>query len=267
MLRLTIAIFLAGVVGFVASTAVQGQATETTWQGTQLNPVERIWLLPGHTLVAATGKQTVTYIPPFRGAPTRRIGGGTRAPGVPNASLVVFASEATGLTIHAQPSLYWFLSKKTDRPIEFTLTDPRAIQPVIRTILGGSHVADVHELSLAEHGVELKPGVQYEWAVALVNDPRRRSRDVVSSGTISRIVLAANMNNLIERLPETARAGFYARNGLWYDAIAAVSRAIASHPDDRSLREERDSLLRQVGLQQPSNVMARSGSTKGWGVE
>ena len=265
MLRLTIAISLAGVVGFVASTAVQGQArdadkavqgqaTETTWQGTQL---KRIWLylrerfqnvLPGHTLVATTGKQTVTYIPSFLGAPTRRIGGGTRAPGVPNASLVVFASEATGLTIHAQPSLYWFLSKKTDRPIEFTLTDPRAIQPVIRTILGGSHVADVHELSLAEHGVELKPGVQYEWAVSLVNDPRRRSRDVVSSGTISRIVLAANMNNLIERLPETARAGFCARNGLWYDAIAAVSKAIARHPDDRSLREERASLLRQVGL-------------------
>ena len=160
----------------------------------------------------------------------------------------MLAPETTGLTIHAQPSLYWFLSKKTDRPVEFTLIDPKAVQPIVRTILSNLHEVGVQEFSLAEHGVELKPGVQYEWAVSLVNDPRRRSRDVVSSGTISRIVPAANMNNLIERLPETARAGFYARNGLWYDAIAAVSRAIARHPDDRSLREERASLLRQVGL-------------------
>ncbi len=239
MLRLIIAISVAGVVGLVVSTAVQGQARDA-------KPTTDKSVLRGKSLRGDTGQQAITFRPPLRGAPTRRIGGGTRAPGVPNASLVVFASEATGLTIHAQPSLYWFLSKKTDRPVEFTLIDPKTIQPILRTIL--SNLVGVQEFSLAEHGVELKPGVQYEWAVALVNDPRRRSRDVVSSGNIRRIVPAANMNRLVDRLPETARAGFYARNGLWYDAIAAVSRAIARHPDDRSLREERASLLRQVGL-------------------
>ncbi len=40
------------------------------------------------------------------------------------------------------------------------------------------------------------------------------------------------------------------RPGIWYDALEAISNAIDAHPEDASLREERASLLNQVGLPQ-----------------
>ena len=39
-------------------------------------------------------------------------------------------------------------------------------------------------VDLSEHGVSLKPGVIYQWSVALVGQPEKRSSDIVSSGTI-----------------------------------------------------------------------------------
>ena len=238
MLRLLIAILFAG---FVTSSAVLSQTRSAEPMTDKSFPRDQ-------NVRGDKRKEKITFRPPLRGAPTRRIGGASRSPGVPSVSLVVFASEDTGLTIHAQPSLYWFLSKKTDRPIELTLIDPKAIQPVLKTVLDGSNESGLHEISLAVYGVELNPNVEYEWAVSLVIEPRRRSRDVVSSGTIRRILPAPGMNYRFDQLSETARGRFYARSGLWYDAMAAVSRAIARHPADRSLREERASLLRQVGL-------------------
>jgi regulator of sirC expression with transglutaminase-like and TPR domain len=42
----------------------------------------------------------------------------------------------------------------------------------------------------------------------------------------------------------------YAQNGLWYDAVAAVSELIESSPKDCALRRKRAFLLQQVGLPQ-----------------
>ncbi len=108
MLRLIIAISFAGFVGFVTSTVVPGQA-----RGAEPRTDKSV---PRPQNVRSDAKmETITFRPPHRGAPTRRVGGSSRSPGVPSVSLVVLAPETTGLTIHAQPSLYWFLSKKTDR--------------------------------------------------------------------------------------------------------------------------------------------------------
>lgn len=56
-----------------------------------------------------------------------------------------------------------------------------------------------------------------------------------------------NLANLHSYQNKTA---IYADAGLWYDALGAISDAIGAHPDDASLREQRASLLKQVGLVQ-----------------
>ena len=47
---------------------------------------------------------------------------------------------------------------------------------------------------------------------------------------------------------ELALARVYANDGIWYDAIDSLSRAIQQNPGDASLRADRSSLLEQVGL-------------------
>src|SRR5262249_48313752 len=86
------------------------------------------------------GASMPTYKPPLRGAPEGRVGGGTRGGGTLSLgdqlpTLSVLAPNHTGLTIHEQPSLYWYLSGTTSYPVEVTLTLPRSPKPLFETRL------------------------------------------------------------------------------------------------------------------------------------
>src|SRR5262245_52085011 len=56
---------------------------------------------------AAQQDEEPEYVPPSRGAPSGRVGGGTR--GLRVLPLAALAPDHTGLTISAQPALYYFL--------------------------------------------------------------------------------------------------------------------------------------------------------------
>lgn len=193
-------------------------------------------------------KRQITYRPPLRGAPTRRIGGSSRAPGIPSVQILVFAAEHTGLTMFSQPSLYWYLSKQINRSVEVTLTNSSSIEPVLRTVVTGPIAAGVHKLPLKERGIRLRPNVEYEWSVAIVFDPKRRSRDVVSSATIRHVELSGMAVDRINRSSDAMLPAAYADEGLWYDAMAAISQMIEVKSTDSKLKEKRAALLSQVGL-------------------
>ncbi len=63
------------------------------------------------------------YKPPKRGSPIGRVAGGTR--GVNNGPplLSALAPDHIGFSVHAQPTLYWYLSEGVSYPIEFTLIE------------------------------------------------------------------------------------------------------------------------------------------------
>jgi hypothetical protein len=196
------------------------------------------------------------YIPPVRSAPGGRVGGSTRGPGTPP-TLSALAPDHTGLTIQEQPSLYWYLSKPTSYPIEFTIIDDRAIQPLIERRLSGSLQPGMQRVRLAEYGLRLSVGVLYRWSVALVVDPDNRSRDVIAGGAIERIAPPTELRAKLARAGKTRAPYLYAEAGLWYDALAAISDLIDAAPNDQVLRQERASLLEQVGLPQIAELDLR----------
>jgi hypothetical protein len=196
------------------------------------------------------------YIPPVRSAPGGRVGGSTRGPGTPP-TLSALAPDHTGLTIQEQPSLYWYLSKPTSYPIEFTIIDDRAIQPLIERRLSGSLQPGMQRVRLAEYGLRLSVGVLYRWSVALVVDPDNRSRDVIAGGAIERIAPPTELRAKLARAGKTRAPYLYAQAGLWYEALAAISDLIDAAPNDQVLRQERASLLEQVGLPQIAELDLR----------
>ena len=107
-------------------------------------------------------------------------------------------------------------------------------------------------MNLAEHGVHLTPGAQYEWSVALVLDPKRRSRDIVASAGIERIDAAQAPAISDDNRPTREAAARYAKAGLWYDTIMSMSDLIAASPTDQTLREQRADLLETAGLKEAS---------------
>ena len=85
-------------------------------------------------------------------------------------------------------------------------------------------------------------------------DAENRSKDVIAKGVIKRISAPGDLDKRVENASDTEKAAVYAEAGVWYDALEAISNAIDAHPDDASLREQRASLLKQVGLPEAAAI-------------
>jgi hypothetical protein len=181
------------------------------------------------------------YKPVGPGVPSGRVDAGSRGDGDEVASLYVMTPENVGLSARAQPSLYWFQTAPAHLPFEISILQPNHPTPVLRVRQSEPTTSGFHHLDLAEHGVHLAPGVDYQWIVALIRDPQSRSRDIVSSGWIRYEAKTAASE-------PRSNAASYAAAGLWYDAVSALFAQIDAHPRDPQLAADRRDLLTQVGL-------------------
>ncbi len=204
---------------------------------------------PERIVVAQSANKVISFRPKVKGAPTRRSGGASRGPADTNtAALSVLATEDTGLTTAASPKLVWFVSEDVDATVEFVLIGAEAIDPNVQKVLPSPVKKGFHVIDLSQFGAELKVGEEYIWSVALVHDDAKRSLDVVSEGTIQRVEAPAGLGDVAGK-PAADQAAAYAGEGIWYDAIAALDKAIADNPGDAGLKQSRADLLRQVGLE------------------
>ena len=206
-------------------------------------------------------EQALAYKPPLRGAPLTRVGGGTRSFGSALAVNVLAPSD-TGYTLQEKPTFYWFASQSIDKPVEVTITSTESLQdaakPLLEITLQPPLAKGIHAFRLADHGVALKPGVEYQWFVAVVHNPLQRSNDVLAGGTIKRVTDSPVQAQLKQASPALLPA-LYAEAGIWYDAIDQLSRQISANQSDRQLRARRAALLEQVGLREAA-AFDRGGS-------
>jgi len=88
----------------------------------------------------------------------------------------------------------------------------------------------------------------YKWSVSLVRDAAQRSSDILMAGTIERVELPNELQGQLIHANKMTSARLYARAGLWYDTIAALSELIDTRPQDTALRQQRARVLEQEGL-------------------
>jgi len=178
------------------------------------------------------------------------VAGGTRGVGDELPFICVLAPDHTGLTVREQPQLYWFLSETTTYPIEFTLIESWGVKPLLETALDPSAKPGFQSVRLADYGIRLRSGVQYKWFVALVPDRDHRSRDIITAGEIERVELSEALRARLANADKIEAAYIYTEEGIWYDSLGSISELIEAAPQAAVLREQRASLLRQVGLPQ-----------------
>lgn len=189
------------------------------------------------------------WVPRIRhGAPASRVGGATRGLHklVTIQTLVPEVDEAA-LTLAAQPKLYWYLSVETTHPVNFTLIDPNAIDPIVDEMIKGPFAAGVHVLSLADYEARLESGRNYEWFVAVVPDSENRSIHSAARGAIVRVADPELTSQIAASEPDVAFI-LLARSGIWYDALDAANRRMQEMPEDPQSRHWLDAMLQQVGL-------------------
>jgi hypothetical protein len=194
----------------------------------------------------------VAYKPPMRGAPATRVGGGSRGAASFALRLNVLAPNETGYTVKEKPTIYWYASEAINVPVELTVISTESLEaasrPLLDITLQPPIAKGVHALRLAEHGVALKPGVEYQWFVAAVRNPQQRSNDVLAGGTIKRVAESGALQSQLKQSGQAQWPAVYAEAGIWYDAIDQLSKQIDANRANRKLREERAALLEQVGL-------------------
>lgn len=193
-------------------------------------------------------KGKVRFRPQTTAASGVRVTGGSRGTGETTTSLDVLAPDEVGLTTQAQPSLYWYQSKPFKGGLEVTVLQESKPKPILRVNMDQGGKPGIQRVRLADHGVKLEKGTEYQWVVALVSDRENRSTDLVASGAIKRVDPSGELERKLAGKAPEAAAGVYAEEGVWYDAFAALSDGIDAHPDDTALRSARADLLRQVGL-------------------
>ena len=205
---------------------------------------------PAETAQASKSvKATPTYKPPLRGAPAGRIGGGTRGASERESfSLQVLAPDHVGNTTQEQPCLYWYISKSTGYPVELTVTERKAVQPLLEKTLTAPGEGGIQSACLADYGVKLRRNVQYKWFVTLVIDPERRSKDILAGGMLTVVDPPSSLDEKLKAADQNSAPDIYAEEGLWYDAIDSVSKMLDAAPGNDGLRAWRSSLLEQVGL-------------------
>ncbi len=210
-------------------------------------------LHPGNSVLAQStapepgpgGDETfsISFVPPDRGAPATRIGGGTRSqPGHPTITLEAIAPADTGLSASPSPVLHWYQSAPLEPglTIEIAITDVDAIDPALEVSLAADETAaGFNQIDLSALGVALAPDTQYRWTIGIVRDGDWLNAQFASAG-----VMHATTAEHPSGSPVDA-AGAWAARGYWFDAwhiLVAQSQAGAVQPAVLS------DLLASVGL-------------------
>lgn len=187
---------------------------------------------------------SAVYKPPLRGAPATRVSGASRG-AMDQTVLLPLAPDHVGLTTSPQPIFQWYAAGSLNGKLEFTLNEGQ------KTVLETTWVPNqpgVQNLDLANHRYSLKPGVEYEWRVALIVDVEQRAADLIAGGAIRYEPASAELQTKLKQAKPQELPALYAEAGQWYDALASLSAQIAARPQDKALRTQRATLLEQVGL-------------------
>ena len=192
-----------------------------------------------------------SYRPPADAARRTRVSGTVRSD-ASALELTALAPDHVARTLRESPTLLWALTG--DAPVEgsfgLVLLEPDSEEPLFDGAIEPPARAGLQRIDLVALGVALPPEVEIVWSVVFSPDPRDPSRDQVATGWIRR--LSVERAGTLEPAPVEERAAVYARQGLWYDALALLDDLRREHPRDLSLRKALESLLRQGGVQEAS---------------
>lgn len=182
------------------------------------------------------------YNPPSRGAPAGRVGGGSR--GIPP---VVLAPDHVGLTLSAQPAIYYYLPVESSvRVMLRVVGDPNA-HPLLEKDFAPPKTAGIQRLDLKAEGVTLAPGVEYTLRVSTGSQS--------STGSIRRVDPSPELARQLNGAPSgRSRYTVLAREGVWYDALDEVSRAADSGKGAAIAVRHRAALLEQIGLKNVARI-------------
>jgi hypothetical protein len=201
------------------------------------------------------------YVPPNRGLPGRREGGGTRGcwtstnpnpnPTGQNRLTAIVPAQNLGYTLSEYPTLFVYVPAAFSAKAaaaELILTDDQDNE-IYRASFSTGNQSGILRISLPAEAnmAPLEIGRDYRWSFALVCDPNDPSGNLVVDSWIQRIQPSAELAAAIATASPADLPALYAQSGIWYEAIASLADPYRQ-PADEAIVAQWQNLLNSVGL-------------------
>lgn len=160
---------------------------------------------------------TLVFVPPEAGAPSSRVGAGTRDVELDGVLVVLLVPDGGGLTTREKPPLVWRVLKSIDGTMVAGIEDTASDGGGAFRTIEGRISSGLYALDLERSDFLLKPGRVYRWTVELAEAGSGNLLDTAAS--------------YVERIQEAhqpypadpiAAVRSAAAQGLWFDALAPL---------------------------------------------
>ena len=200
-----------------------------------------------------TREEPIVYKPPKRGAPESRVGGATRGMEFEGAEkqgpvAAVLAPRHAGLTVREQPTLYWFVSDTSFVRIEVSREVDGSHRTVLRVDYPHAMAPGINAFSFVDYNMLLEVDTEYRWSLIILSGGAGGEGEAAASGTIRRVLPHDSLVAKFSQQVDVPKFYTLAEEGVWYDAVDELAKAIAADPDDLQLRALRAMLMDQVDL-------------------
>lgn len=175
----------------------------------------------------------------------------TRAGNQPALRIVALSPGDEGTSVHAKPVLWWHQSgPSANAELEFILTKLGGRRPEellrvpLRPMPGGFNSLSLANPALNPEGLELAPGIPYQWTISVRGEDTNAAVFATLQRTENKTLAEAVTEAPLD--PETLNS--LSASGNWYELFDVVSRLARRHPEDDNATSARDALVKQAGL-------------------
>ncbi|MBD2561456.1 DUF928 domain-containing protein [Nostoc sp. UIC 10607] len=226
-----------------------------------------IFDIPGNLPVQAetlTSTSEIRYVAPRvqekPGEPTgRRRGGGSRGSCKQYETLTALVPTTKtgtkdlvwGQSASQTPTFWFFVPDKltANVPVEFVLQDETDNYVYQKKFNPSQTSAGIISLAVQPTST-LEAGKTYRWTFSIYCDPQKPSAAVYVRGSMTQVALNPSSQQQLEAAKTPlARATFFAKHGVWYDALTTLGEHLQSNKrKDPKIASAWVELLKQVDL-------------------
>ena len=136
-----------------------------------------------------------------------------------------------GLTVAPRPTFWVYLPKTSAQQVILSIKE-EGIKPHWQQSLSLTGEAGIMGIKLSDDAPSLEIGKNYQWAVILVCGRRPNPNDPVVAAWIKRVDESQVIDSQLPAKTMLEKAAWYAKKGIWYEALDILSEAKKSSLDN-----------------------------------
>ncbi len=154
------------------------------------------------------------------------------------------------LTVSSRPTFLVYVPQTSAKALELTLE--RDGKGIYQTRVNLTGTPGIVSINLSANAPELEIGKDYKWLVAMVCKSGS-PEDLFVDGSVRRIPADSTWNQ-IDRAKPLEKVALYAKNGAWFDTVAALAALRKAQPNDPQVASAWENLLKDAGLSAIANA-------------